>query len=212
MPVPRFVRKTLKWMAVAAVGAALLVAAANIWVLVRGGRAMVRATELPRLDEGPREALVVLGAGVWASGPSPVLSDRLRTAQELYDRRVAGRLLLTGDHATKTYDEPSAMAKWLAQRGVPDDAMVLDHAGLDTYSSMVRARDVFGLKRVVVVTQRFHLARALYIARAIGLDAVGVEAAEDRYHQNPKHAAREIVARPVAVLDCLRGRKPHFPN
>lgn len=190
--------------------AAALVAfvASNLYVHVRGKRDIVSLDAIPP----DRDTVIVLGAGVWRDGPSPVLEDRLATALTLQRRGVAPRLLLTGDHHTAAYDEPGAMRRWLLERDVPDAALVLDHAGLDTYSSMVRARDVFGARRVVVVTQRFHLPRALYLARGLGLDAVGIEAAEVRYHENPMHVARELLSRPVSFLDRARGRTPRHPR
>lgn len=201
----RLVRRSLPFVAAAIV----LGLGLNVWVFHRGTSAIV---SFDAATAAPRDTILVLGAGVWSGRPSPVLEDRLATALALHRAGAAPRLLLSGDHGRASYDEPAAMRAWLLERGVPDDVMVLDHAGFDTYSSMVRARDVFGARNVVVVTQRFHLPRATYLARAVGLEAIGVEASERRYHQNPVHVARELVTRPISFLDQARGRSPRYPR
>jgi vancomycin permeability regulator SanA len=152
---------------------------------------------------GAPEVILVLAGGVRGNGPSPILEDRLTTALALYRAGTAPKLLLTGDRFA---GETQVMRDWLVKRGVPSEALVVDDDGVNTYSSMLRARDVFGIKRAVVVTQRFHLPRALYIARALGVGAVGVEATEVRYTGDLRHPARELLARPAAIVDCARGR------
>ena len=118
---------------------------------------------------------LVLGAQVYPSGmPSRFLRARLDLAEVLLRRGIVDRLLLSGDAGAPEYDEPAAMRAYLLATGVPDDRLVLDPYGLDTYDSCVRARDVYGVQRVVVVTQDYHLPRAVGTARLIGLDAFGV--------------------------------------
>ncbi len=192
--------------AVVALGlVAVAVAACNAFVHVRGSDAIAPATDVKRAD-----CILVLGAGVWPSGPSPVLEDRLKTALELYRAGKAPRILVSGDHGRPEYDEPGAMASWLAAHGVPEDAIFLDHAGFDTHSSMVRAQRVFGAERVIVVTQEFHLPRALYLAKAAGLEAEGVSADRRRYEGARWYAAREVVSRTRAVVNATLGRAPRF--
>lgn len=118
---------------------------------------------------------LVLGAQVYPSGtPSRFLRARLDLAELLLRRGIVDRLLLSGDAGAPEYDEPAAMRDYLLAAGIHDDQLVLDPYGLDTYDSCVRARDVYGLRRVVVVTQDYHLPRAVGTARLVGLDAVGV--------------------------------------
>lgn len=188
-------------------GLLALVVLANTFVWVVGRRAVTPFTAGESTDLSG-DAIFVLGAGVWSTGPSPVLEDRLREALALYRAGVAPRIVVSGDHARPEYDEPGAMARWLVQNGVPAERISLDPAGVDTYTSMVRARDVFHLERPVVVTQDFHLPRALFIARYLGLAARGCEASHRRYSGNVLHAAREIVSRPVSLFDCVRRRTP----
>ncbi len=190
----------------AAVGLSVLgiaVLAANLWVRQTGN---ARITTAERA--APASCILVLGAGVWGNEPSPVLEDRLATALDLYQRGAAPRIIVSGDHGTVGYDEPGTMARWLAQRGVPEDAIFLDHAGFDTHSSMVRARRVFGATDVIVVSQKFHLARSVYLGEAAGLRVQAVPADRRPYAGARWFAAREVVSRTRAVVDATFGREP----
>ena len=121
------------------------------------------------------DCILVLGAGLQPDGkPSPMLSERIRTGVALYKAGASARLLMSGDHGTKGHDEVNAMKDAALAAGVPSEAVFMDHAGFSTYDSMYRARDIFGAKKLVVVTQEYHLPRALWIARRMGLEAVGV--------------------------------------
>ena len=123
------------------------------------------------------EVAIVLGAKVWPGGaPSSMLEDRLRTGIELYRPGRVDKLLLSGDHGQSTYDEVNAMRQFVLYRGVPPEDVFMDHAGFSTYDTMYRARDVFQVRDALVVTQGFHLERAVYTARALGMDATGVAA------------------------------------
>jgi len=186
---------------VAATAAVVFALACNIAVL-RGG--VPRASALPEAD-----VILVLGAGVASDGsPSQVLGDRLETALALFREGRAPRILLTGDHASFEYDEVGAMRRWLEARGVPRDALVLDGAGTDTFSSIARARTVYGTQRVIVVTQAFHLRRAVWLARAMGIDAEGVAADRRTYRGAAWFEVREVISRTKAWLDVAVGRKP----
>jgi len=133
-------------------------------------------------DVPPRPVAVVLGAGLWPDGsPTPVLADRVATAADLYDAGVVQKLLFSGDNRFVDYNEPQRMLEYAAGLGVPEDAIVLDYAGRRTYDTCYRARAIFGVERAVVVTQRFHVARALYLCDALGLDAVAVIADRREY-------------------------------
>ena len=121
------------------------------------------------------DAILVLGARVWNNGqPSGILKDRINTGVALYESGVSDRLLMSGDHGQEDYDEVNAMKEYAIELGVPAEVIFMDHAGFSTYESVYRARDIFQVKTVVIVSQQYHLYRALYIARALGLDAYGV--------------------------------------
>lgn len=141
------------------------------------------------------DCILVLGAGVRSGVPSPMLEDRLKTGIALYQSGAAKRLLMSGDHGRKDYDEVNVMKSYALHEGVPSEAVFMDHAGFSTYESMYRARDIFGAKRIIIVTQEYHLYRALYDAEALGLEAYGVAADGRRYSGQLYRDFREILAR-----------------
>ena len=185
-------------LAVVAVAAVLAV---NLTVLTggSGGRQMTGAVD----------CALVLGAGLRDDGtPSDVLRDRLDEALVLYRSGRVRTILVSGDHRTPAYDEPNAMRVYLEANGVPAPAVFMDHAGFDTYSSMWRARHVFGAQRIVVVTQRFHLARAVWCARSLGMEAEGSAADRHLYRGIAWLQVREVVSRTKAFVDVNVGRAP----
>ena len=142
------------------------------------------------------DAILVLGARVWDSGkPSGILEDRILTGIAAYEDGVSDRLLMSGDHGQEDYDEVNAMRTYAMEKGVPSEDIFMDHAGFSTYESLYRARDIFRVKTVVIVTQRYHLYRALYVAERMGLTAYGIPADSGTYSGMPYYEAREILAR-----------------
>jgi len=159
------------------------------------------------------DCILVLGAGVWGEGegayPSPTLADRLDRALALYESGASKKLLMSGDHGRVNYDEVNVMKAYAVNAGVPSADVFMDHAGFSTYESMYRARDVFQAKRIVIVTQEYHLYRALYIARSLGLEAWGVKA-QDRPYAQVYRALRETLARNKDFLLCMLKLKPTY--
>jgi len=155
-------------------------------------------------DVPARGAAIVFGAGLWRDGtPSPVLRDRVATAAELYFMGKVRKILLSGDNRFVYYNEPASMHEYALSLGVPEDALVLDYAGRRTYDTCYRARVIFGLEQAILVTQGFHLSRALYTCNALGLDAVGVEADQRNYRPSSMlyWNAREMIATVSALWD-----------
>lgn len=145
---------------------------------------------------------VVFGAGVYPSGRlTPVLADRMRTAIDLYKAGKVQKLLLSGDNSVIDYNEPARMGDFARDQGLPESALAYDYAGRRTYDSCWRAQHIFGQKRVILVTQAFHLPRALYLCQQMGLEAVGVAADQRFYTAAPFWALREALARVGAWLD-----------
>jgi vancomycin permeability regulator SanA len=156
---------------------------------------------------------LVLGAQVYSTGePSPFLQARLAIAQRLLETGKVRAILVSGDHRAWRYDEPGAMLRWLSDRGVPRTKIAMDHAGFDTYDSCVRAVRVFGVRRAIVVTQTYHLPRAVTLCRRIGLDAYGVGDASVKQFRKPWliSSTREHGACVKAVVDLVSGRDPVF--
>jgi SanA protein len=154
------------------------------------------------------EAAIVLGASVSGGEPSPILIARADTAIALYQAKKVSKILVTGDNGALDHDEVTPVRKYLIDAGVAAGDIFLDHAGFDTYSSMYRARDVFDVTSAIIVTQDFHLPRAVFIARALGLQAYGFPAREDR--GNFYNYIREIPASIKAAWDLLMHRVPEY--
>ncbi len=156
----------------------------------------------------PSPVCLVPGARVYGDGRlSIVLRDRCARALGLFRAGTVKRILLSGDHGPCAGGEVLAMRDFMLKGGVPRGALLLDYGGYDTYHSMVRARRLFAVTRCVIVTQRFHLPRALYIARKTGLDARGVSADMRKYRYYRSYAAREFFANVKAVFEVAAGRE-----
>lgn len=154
---------------------------------------------------------IVLGAGVKENGdPSDMLRDRLLTAVDLYHQGVVDKLLLSGDNGQIEYDEVNAMRIFVLAQNIPAEDIFLDHAGFDTYDSMVRAKEVFGISSAIIVTQKYHLPRALFLGRAEGIDAYGVVADRQRYLGAIRYEFREILADVKAVLNVVFNVSPTY--
>jgi len=151
----------------------------------------------------PYDCILVLGAGVKGEIPSDVLRDRLDTAIELYKKGIAPKLLMSGDHGSEDYDEVNVMKNYAIEHGVPSEDIFMDHAGFSTYESMYRAKEIFGAGRVVVVSQKYHLYRALYIGRSFDLDVCGVSADLSDYNGKVAFEAREVIARFKDFFYCI---------
>ena len=157
------------------------------------------------------DCILVLGCGVREDGsPSLMLRDRLDMGLGLYERGAAPKLLMSGDHSRKNYDEVNTMKNYAMERGVASEDVFMDHAGFSTYESMYRARDVFCAEKMIIVSQRYHLYRAVYNARALGLEAYGVAAEDIAYLGQTVRDLREILARNKDVLYCLFQPEPTF--
>ncbi|MBE0447118.1 MAG: YdcF family protein [Actinobacteria bacterium] len=198
------------------VGAAALVAAAAVLIVLMVNLKIIRGGQVgivQSIDEAPSsQTAVVLGAKVFdGGGLSYVLADRVDTGVDLYRTGKVKKLLLTGDHGRTAYDEVNNMRRYALSKGVPPEDIFMDHAGFNTYDSMYRARDVFEVKSAIIVTQKFHLARSVYTARTLGIDAVGVPADKHIYIKAALFDAREILARTKAFIQLhITHPKPRF--
>ena len=202
-------------------GIGLVLLADLLWFLVRFPLAnherIFSVASLP-VDHAP---VLILGAGVLSDRePTRVLEARLEAGLELYREGKGSWFLVSGDNRAHNYNEPQAMRKWLMKRGVPPQLVISDFAGRRTYDSLKRAQAVFGLNRVIIVTSDFHLARALFLARRLGLDAYGVPASIEVMSLNKRVGfwIREYVARHLATWDAwfppstMLGPREHTPD
>jgi SanA protein len=202
--VRRHPRTTIAVAGMVLLGVATVIAANAIIVISSSGEDTSEVSTLPHA-----QAALVLGAQVQKDGRmSAMLADRVAQAVALWRAGKVDRILVSGDHHSWSYDEPGTMRKALLAAGVPPSAIFTDHAGFNTWASMVRARKVFGVKQAIVVTQGFHMSRALYLARAAGLDARGLDADLRAYGaQGKKMGVREVLARVKGVGDAAIGTR-----
>ena len=149
------------------------------------------------------DCILILGAQVMGDKPSGMLEDRLQQGLELYRAGVSNKILVSGDHGRTDYDEVRVMKNYLIENGVPSENIFMDHAGFSTYDSMYRAKNIFQVEKLVVVTQKYHLYRAVYCANKIGMDAYGVSSDLHQYFGQSKRELREIFARNKDFVMCI---------
>ncbi len=159
------------------------------------------------------DCILVLGAGVWGDSPSHMLEERLNKGIEVYNTGCSDRLLMSGDHGREEYDEVNVMKNFAIECGVYANNIFMDHAGFSTYESMYRARDIFQVKKVLIITQKYHMYRAIYNARHLGLDAYGV-CADGQYDYdisvNTYNNSREALARCKDFVYCIFKPEPTY--
>lgn len=163
-----------------------------------------------KINDKKYDCILVLGAGVRNNYPSPMLEDRLKTAIELYNNKVAPKILVSGDHEYKNYDEVNVMKNYLIEAGIPSNDIFMDHAGLSTYDSIYRAKHIFKVKKMAIVTQKYHLYRSLYIANTLDINSIGVSANKRPYAYQTKRDIREIAARIKDFFKCIIKPSPSY--
>ncbi len=175
------------------------------WMYTAADTHVRTASDVPAQD-----VAVVFGAGLWDGKPTPYLAHRLDAAVDLYEAGKVRAVLVTGDNSRTEYDEPDAMRTYLTQHGVPDDRIVSDYAGFDSWDSCVRAKRIFGVDRAILVSQGFHIRRAVTLCRSAGIDAYGIGV--DDVHDITWYygGTREILAATKAALDATLRPDPHF--
>ncbi|MBT3319520.1 MAG: DUF218 domain-containing protein [Clostridia bacterium] len=190
----RYLRISLIFMMALFLVVALVFVIINAVVIGSAGRDIYDISDIETLE--PAQCVLVLGAKVYSNERlSPVLLDRVDYAIAIYKAGKAAAILFSGDHGQTEYDEVNAMMNYAISKGVPKEDIFLDHAGFSTYESLVRAKEVFCVTDTIIVTQRFHISRAVYIAQSLGLNASGVNSDPRRYRNAGYDALRESLAR-----------------
>ena len=195
----KFIRKSFKVITFLTISGLLVIILSRL-VTNLYGKSRISTAE----DSTKSRVAIVFGAGLWWDGsPTPVLRDRVKTAAELFFDGKVEILLMSGDNSHESYNEPQAMKDYALSLGVPETAIVLDYAGRRTYDTCYRARDIFGIKDAILVTQAFHLPRAVYICNPMGVAARGVVADQRQYSQRSVRywAIRESIATTVAIWE-----------
>ena len=157
------------------------------------------------------DCILVLGCGVREDGtPSHMLEDRLKRGVALYEAQAAPKLLMSGDHGREHYDEVNTMKNYALDCGIPTEDIFMDHAGFSTYESMYRAKEIFGVNKIIIVTQQYHLYRALYIAEQLGMEAIGVSSDYRSYSKQLQREVREVLARVKDFGMCIVKPEPTY--
>lgn len=186
-----------------------LVFGINAHVKNVGGKNIITEEQAASLEG--YDCIMVLGCGVNDDGsPSAMLLDRLMCGVELYEAGAAPKLLMSGDHGRTEYDEVNVMKNYAIDCGVPSSDVFMDHAGFSTYESMYRAKEIFGVKKMVIVTQEYHLYRSLYTAEKLGIEAKGVACDRYIYAGQTYREIREILARDKDFFYCLFKPSPTY--
>jgi len=160
-------------------------------------------------DAPERPVALIPGAAIFPDGSlSSIFLDRVDMAIKLYEMKKVSKILVSGDNSTDSHNEVNPVRLYLISKGIPDQDIFLDHAGFDTYSSMYRARDIFGVSSILITTQAFHLPRAVFIARQLGIEAYGVNA--DVGHILFRNYLREMLANEKALSNLIFHRKPKY--
>ena len=184
-----------------------LIVMINLYMIIITQKKIVKINDIAN---DTYDCILVLGAGIRNNSPSPMLEDRLLTAIELYNKGVAPKILVSGDHEYSDYDEVNVMKNYLKENGIPSEDIFMDHAGLSSYDSIYRAQKIFKANKVIIVTQKYHLYRSLYIAKIIDLNAYGISATKREYINQTKRDIREIAARIKDFFKCLIKPDPTY--
>ena len=209
-PVLSFMKRLITAALILIIVAISATAAINIHMLNSTRKHIIEANSVASAF-GEADCILILGASVHPDGtPSTMLRDRLDRGIELYNLGIAPKLLMSGDNGTAGYNEVAAMKLYAINAGVPSEDIFSDHAGFSTYESMYRLKEIFGADRVVIVTQRYHLYRALYIADRLHIQACGAAALDERYAGQFFRDLREFAARNKDFITCILKPLPKY--
>lgn len=164
-----------------------------------------QAKELENVD-----CILVLGAGIWGDKPSPMLEDRLLQGITLYNNQTSSKIIMSGDHGKEEYDEVNVMKDFAIEKGVKSEDIFMDHAGFSTYDSVYRAKEIFKAQKIIIVTQKYHLHRALYVAEKLGIEAYGVASDPREYRGQVVRELREVLARDKDFFKCIIKPEPTY--
>ena len=201
-------KKLLKYAIIVIIIIGIIVLGINLYVKLSTKNQIIEVDNFNKLTDV--DCIIILGAGIWGDKPSPMLEDRLLEGIKLYKNNVSNKIIMSGDHGREEYDEVNTMKNYAIENGVLSENIFMDHAGFSTYESIYRAKEIFKAKKIVIVTQKYHLYRALYIANKLELEAYGVEADPRQYVGATYREIREIMARDKDFIKCIFKLKPTY--
>lgn len=180
----------------------------NFFVIAKTKNKILTEEQAKELEDV--DCILVLGAGIWGENPSPMLEDRLLQGISLYQKGASHKIIMSGDHGSDNYDEVNVMKRYATERDVKSEDIFMDHAGFSTYDSMYRAKYVFEAKKIVIVTQKYHMYRAIYIAEQLGMEAYGVNSDPQKYVGQTMRNIREVLARDKDWIKCIVKPEPTY--
>lgn len=205
----KMVIKLLFWALFLAVILVLVIVGINLFIVLKEKG---KVLSVDKASDFHADCIIVLGAGIRDDGsPTWMLEDRIKIGDQLYKNNCAPKIIMSGDHGRENHDEVNTMKNYAINEGVPSEDIFMDHAGFETYDSLYRAKEIFGAKKVIIVTQEYHLYRALYIADMLGLDARGVTSDLRFYSKKMAYwKFREYLARIKSFVKCISKPEPKY--
>lgn len=201
-------KKILKIITIIIIIITILVLSINFYVIETTKRKIIKDNNYSKIKD--IDCILILGAGIWGDSPSPMLQDRLEEGIKLYKDGIAPKIIMSGDHGRVEYDEVNIMKEYAINKGVPSEDIFMDHAGFSTYESIYRAKEIFNVKNIVIITQEYHLYRALYIANKLGINAYGINSDPRKYSGQSYRELREILARNKDFINCIIKPTPTY--
>lgn len=197
----RKINRMIKIMIIGIIILMIAIFSLNIYVVNNTKNEIVKEENVSNI-EGV-DCILILGAGIWGDKPSPMLEDRLKEGITLYKKGTTKKIIMSGDHSREDYDEVKIMKEYAESEGVPSEDIFMDHAGFSSYDSVYRAKEIFGVQNMIIVTQKYHLYRSLYIAKKLGIEAYGIESNLRTYPGQVFREIREILARDKDYFKCI---------
>ena len=197
----RKINRMIKIMIIGIIILMIAIFSLNIYVVNNTKNEIVKEENVSNI-EGV-DCILILGAGIWGDKPSPMLEDRLKEGITLYKQGTTKKIIMSGDHSREDYDEVKIMKEYAESEGVPSEDIFMDHAGFSSYDSVYRAKEIFGVQKMIIVTQKYHLYRSLYIAKKLGIEAYGIESNLRTYPGQVFREIREILARDKDYFKCI---------
>lgn len=201
--------RVLVWFVFVVIIMTLTVVGINLHIVIKEKSKILSLEEAAKFQA---DCIIVLGAGIRDDGsPTWMLEDRIKIGDKLYQNHAADKIIMSGDHGRENHDEVNTMKNYAIGEGIPSEDIFMDHAGFKTYDSLYRARDIFGAKKVIIVTQEYHLYRALYIADRLGMEACGVTSDLRFYSKKMVYwKFREYLARVKSFVKCIVQPEPKY--
>jgi vancomycin permeability regulator SanA len=186
----------------------LMVVGLNLYEIIYSEQYTITTEDASQLKDV--DCIMVLGCGVWGDAPSPLLADRLKRGVEVFHAGASPKILMSGDHGQIDYDEVNVMKQYALDAGISEADIFMDHAGFSTYESMYRAKEIFGVKKMIIVTQKYHLSRAVFIANKLGIESYGVASDYQTFSGQFGRDCREVLARVKDAFTVMLKPKPTY--